>query len=308
MVVVEHRLTEIVDIAVVAAVCANAMIREVCYMLDGKFTLDDKMTDCFPTLGCFTDNVEILILIRDAQSDVVLRHRVAQELSDLLARFEAVAQSKDLRPRIQRSVRSSKKAMNETLEDSVSRLRRQWRSVVDLKLAEQKKQDIKNEIKTLLGIAGDAPAGGKSINVRAGNNWMHALAYVHSSHNSKLFEKKCVCSTRFVELDELGFNLSTPPEDFKVSRPVRRYDNALDLADARETFVAREKVQIDLKEMIRKDRVQFSLLDVDEEEDGEEGTAEREEDTGKEKEWIRKTAIVPFHLYRLFFQHSLTVD
>ncbi|KAL3906028.1 MAG: hypothetical protein SGARI_004187 [Bacillariaceae sp.] len=230
---VHDRTTRCLSVLVLAT--TSELIREVSYLLDGSVALNDEEKDCFPSIASLTDNVQFLLLIEECKSDASLRERVKKCLTSLVTRFSAVAESKDLRPRISSSQGKKFTVMQTALETAVNRLRRQWRSVMEPKLIENGKTRLKEEVYALLGIdrgSSDEPrkklgmfGGATQSYVRAGNNWMHGLAFIHSNQNKKLCRSvkedsdggEAVVSQRIVELG-LGFG-ALSAKDFKIFRP-----------------------------------------------------------------------------------------
>ena len=225
------------------------LTHEVSYLLDGSISLNDHEEDCFPTLGSFTDNIEFLTLIRDSRDDSTLRNRLQEELSDLVGRFEAVAMSKDLRPR-NPIARNSAVSMHDTLMVAVGRIRRQWRSVMSVTRIDKTKQDLKARIKTLFGIGDNSKK--KNVNVRADNKWMHGLAFVHSTDDGD----SRLTSRRIVELDQdlRGRTADT----FKISKPSSFVVSSSTVNEVRPVLLARHERHAKVGDDIRRIRTKWS--------------------------------------------------
>lgn len=181
----------------------SELLAEVRYVLDGNLALDDDVDDCFPTLRSLTDNIDVLVLLRDSLTDEALATRMTKSLSTLVGRLSAVAESKDLRPRVKVIKANS---TQQALTSAVKRIRRQWRQVMQQSLIDSTKKDIKEQVYALLGIDRTPNSGrkvgartkGQGGNVRA--DWMTGLSFLHSCHNTTLYDG--VVSERIIDLDQ----------------------------------------------------------------------------------------------------------
>jgi hypothetical protein len=176
--------------------CVAEMIRECDLFLESDMKLNEDLELSFPTIGSLLESVEMSALLRDCKSSEELRIRACEVLSDLLARLELVANSKDLRPRFQLLGGSQKKTTLEAMSEVVSRLRLQWKNIISTSLMDDIKKEVKLEVKDFL----KEESGKKSINYRSDKRWIQGLAFLHSTENEKAFGITYV-SKRLIEYD-----------------------------------------------------------------------------------------------------------
>lgn len=194
----------------------SELIREQIVFLDCRMKMNEDLELSFPTIGSFLDSVDVLSLVRDAKRNPTLRKRACRHFSELLARFELVANSKDLRPRFAVMGRGKKKTTKEAMTGIVERLRVQWKPVIDPDLVDRRKKALKEEIKKFLM----EDTGKKKLNVRADQRWMQGLNYVHSTENEVTFGI-ANSSKRLLELD-----VDDEKDNYKISAPsVRVYSS-----------------------------------------------------------------------------------
>ena len=193
------------------------LIREQVIFLECRMKMNEDLELSFPTIGSFLDNVDVLSLIRDCKMSIALKTKARQEFSDLLARFELVANSKDLRPRFAVMGRGKKKTTHEAMLGIVDRLRTQWKTVLDNASIEARKKALKEETKAFL----KEDTGKKNLNVRADQRWIQGLNYVHSTENEVAFGI-ANSSKRLIELD-----VDSEKDNYKISAPsVRVYSSS----------------------------------------------------------------------------------
>lgn len=173
------------------------MIRESSVFLDCEMKMNDDLELSFPSIGECLESIEILSLIRDCKNDRALRERATQAFSELLARFELVANSKDLRPKFTLAGRTKKKETKKSMNEVVERLRVQWKSVIDPDLIDRRKKEIKDEVKEFLK---EDLGSKKTVKYRVDRKWLQGLNYLHSTANDAAFGIANV-SKRLIELD-----------------------------------------------------------------------------------------------------------
>jgi len=194
----------------------SQLIREQMVFLECKMKMNQDLELSFPTIGSFLDSVEVLSLIRDSKMDAELKTRARMDFSDLLARFELVSNSKDLRPRFSVMGRGKKKTTHEAMLEITERLRVQWKPIIDADLIDQRKKALKEEVRAFL----KEDTGKKNLNVRADQRWMQGLNYVHSTENDVTFGI-ANSSKRLLELD-----VDDEKDNYKISAPsVRVYSS-----------------------------------------------------------------------------------
>jgi len=192
------------------------MIREASVFLESEMKMNEDLELSFTSIGTLLDSVEMLSLLRDCKTWKELKLKVGRELTDLLARLEMVANSKDLRPRFALLGTSQKKATKEAMIEIVDRLRVQWKSVIASNEIEEIKIDLKKQIKEFL----QEDTGSKNVNYRARGRWLQGLNYVHSTENDSAFGV-ANSSKRLIELD-----LFAQMENCKIPCPsVRVYSS-----------------------------------------------------------------------------------
>ena len=193
--------------------CISEMIRDSSVFLDSKMKMNDDLELSFPSIGSLLDSVEMLVLIRDCKTSQELKNKTCEELSDLLARLELVANSKDLRPRFSLIGVSTKKTTLEAMSEIVGRLRVQWKTVISNTRIEEVKKALKLEIKDFL----KEDTGKKTLNYRSDKRWIQGLNYVHSTENDAAFGI-ANASKRLIEfdLDEQVDNYKIPPPSVRV--------------------------------------------------------------------------------------------
>jgi hypothetical protein len=176
--------------------CVSDLIRECTVFLKSEMKIGEDLDLSFPSIGALLESVEMLSLIRDCKASKELMTKASDVLSDLLARLELVANSKDLRPRFSLDVFSHKKTTLDAMSEIVARLRVQWKNVISNAQIEDVKKALKVEIKEFL----NEDAGKKTVNYRAGKRWIQGLSYVHSTDNVDTFGVTSPCK-RLIELD-----------------------------------------------------------------------------------------------------------
>ena len=196
--------------------CVSEMIREANVFLQSEMKMNDDLELSFPSIGALLDSVELLSLIRDCKASEVLKQKASDELTDLLARLELVANSKDLRPRFPLVGVGKKKTTLEAMTEIVARLRVQWKSVISNTRVDEIKKTLKVEIKEYL----QEDAGKKVVNYRSDNRWIQGLSYIHSTDNEASFGISNA-SRRLIE-----FDLVEPLDHYKIPSPsVRVYSS-----------------------------------------------------------------------------------
>lgn len=193
--------------------CVSELIRECTVFLKSEMKIGEDLDLSFPSIGALLESVEMLALIRDCKTSKELLSAACDVLSDLLARLELVANSKDLRPRFSLDMFSHKKTTLDAMSEIVSRLRVQWKNVISSARIEEVKMDLKLQIKDFL----KEDAGRKTVNYRAGKRWIQGLNYVHSTENDDVFGIANPCK-RLIELDidEKMNNYKIPPPSVRV--------------------------------------------------------------------------------------------
>jgi hypothetical protein len=189
--------------------CVSDMIRECNMFLEAEMKMNEDLELSFPSIGTLLDSVEMLSLLRDCKTFQDIRIKAIEELSDLLARLELVANSKDLRPRFSLVGASQKKTTKEAMSEIVERLRVQWKSVISNTRVDEIKKSLKEEIKGFL----KEDTGKKVLNVRADGRWIQGLNYVHSTENDGAFGI-ANSSKRLIELD-----IDTQVDNYKIPHP-----------------------------------------------------------------------------------------
>lgn len=230
--------------------CVSDMIRESNNFLVAEMKMNDDLELCFPSIGSLLDSVEMLALLRDCKSWQDLKKRTSDELSDLLARLELVANSKDLRPRIALMNHGQKKTTLEAMSDIVARLRVQWKPVISNARVEDVKKALKEEIKEFL----KEDTGKKVLNVRVDRRWIQGLNYVHSTENDSAFGIANT-SRRLIELD-----IDTQTENYKIPAPSVRVYSSKEMKELMEMLAFRRERCRLVAQSFRLKR-QFSLVE-----------------------------------------------
>lgn len=229
--------------------CVSEMIREANVFLHSEMKMNDDLELSFPSIGALLDSVEMLAVIRDCKASEVLKQNACDQLSDLLARLELVANSKDLRPRFPLVGGSKKKTTLEAMTEIVARLRVQWKAVVSNELVEDIKKKLKLEVKEYL----QEDTGKKMLNYRSDNRWIQGLSYIHSTDNDASFGISNA-SKRLMELD-----LMEPADNHKIPSPSVRVYSSQDMQALRDEVVrGRDRYQ-GLADKIRSQR-QISIV------------------------------------------------
>jgi hypothetical protein len=229
--------------------CVSEMIREANVFLHSEMKMNDDLELSFPSIGALLDSVEMLALIRDCKASEELKQKACDQLSDLLARLELVANSKDLRPRFPLVGVSKKKTTLEAMTEIVARLRVQWKSVISNTLVEDVKKKLKAEVKEYL----QEDAGKKMLNYRSDNRWIQGLSYIHSTDNDASFGISNA-SKRLME-----FDLAEPADNHKIPPPSVRVESSHDMQSLRDEVVRGRDRCHGLADKIRSQR-QFSIV------------------------------------------------
>jgi hypothetical protein len=212
--------------------CVGEMIRDCTVFLESEMKMNDDLELSFPSIASLLDSVELLTVIRDCKTWQELKRRTCEELSDLLARLELVANSKDLRPRFSiKGVSNKKKTTLEAMGEIVSRLRVQWKSVISAERIEEIKKALKLEIKGFL----KEDTGKKVVNVRVDRRWIQGLNYVHSTENDVAFGI-ANASKRLIELD-----LDAQTDNYKIPAPSVRVYSSTEMRALREEVDYRQE-------------------------------------------------------------------
>lgn len=224
--------------------CVSDLIRECTVFLKSEMKIGEDLDLSFPSIGALLESVEMLSLIRDCKTSTELMTKASDVLSDLLARLELVANSKDLRPRFSLDMFSHKKTTLDAMSEIVARLRVQWKNVISNAQIEDVKKALKVEIKEFL----NEDAGKKSVNYRAGKRWIQGLNYAHSTENADTFGITSP-SKRLIELD-----VDEKLNNYKIPAPSVRIFTSSDMEVLKDELASSRDRRLQIAKIIELNR------------------------------------------------------